>query len=145
MPSPHLLPWKRPRDCHYLPFPGLSFRKGQEVVIARPLLTLSSEKPKWTLIAFPWLFNMANLAIYGYFVPFLEILAMLSFFPIVSVVFGRFDLLISIFCHFWLFLAILAILAILVILVIFAIYTNSIQFNPFLSIFITFLVIFIHF
>ena len=135
MPSPHLLLWKRPRDCHCLPFPSVSFRKSQEVVIARPPLTLSSGKPKLTLITFPWLFIMANSAVYGHFVPFLAILAMLSFFPIVSVVFGIFDLLISIFCYVWLFLAILAILAILVI---FAIYTNSIQFNPLLSIFTTF-------
>ena len=106
LPSPYLLLWKRLGDCYRLPFPGLSFRNGQEIVIAHPPLSLSSEKPKLTLIAFSLLFNVAYMAIYGHFVPFLAILAMLSFFPIVSVVFGRFDLLISIFCHFWLFLAI---------------------------------------
>ena len=83
-----------------MPFPGLSFRNGQEIVIAHPPLTLSLEKPKLTLIAISLLFNVANLAIYGHFVPFLAILAMLSFFPIISVVFGRIDLLISILCHF---------------------------------------------
>ena len=79
LPSPYLLLWKRLGDCYRLPFPGLSFRNGQEIVIAHPPLILSSEKPKLTLIAISLLFNVANLAIYGHFVPFLAILAMLSF------------------------------------------------------------------
>ena len=79
LPSPYLLLWKRLGDCYRLPFPGLSFRNGQEIVIAHPPLSLSSEKPKLTLIAFSLLFNVANLAIYGHFVPFLAFIAMLSF------------------------------------------------------------------